>query len=158
MKTVRSRLGRCGQRSEALNGKAFAVKVATKRLSVFPFPGFNLYHHFRNDAFYDPYNLIKVRKTGKREVVLLQPLPQTLHNERTSDDLAWHSWRGRPKWTTLKNILKGFKVAASSGHHSRTPAWPWCTGRRARRRRRWRCTHLQGYLAHKKTPIPLGPR
>jgi hypothetical protein len=47
--------------------RAFAVKVATKRLPVFPFSGFDLYHHFRNDAFYDLYNLLKVRKTGKRE-------------------------------------------------------------------------------------------
>jgi len=38
-----------------------------------------LYHHFRNDAFYDLYNLLKVRKTGKREVVVVQPLPQTLY-------------------------------------------------------------------------------
>jgi hypothetical protein len=59
--------------------RAFAVKVATKRLPVSPFSGFNLYHHFRNDAFYDLYNLLKVQKTGKREVVLLQPLPQTLY-------------------------------------------------------------------------------
>jgi hypothetical protein len=38
-----------------------------------------VYHHFRNDAFYDLYNLLKVRETGKREVVLLQPLPQALY-------------------------------------------------------------------------------
>ena len=60
--------------------RAFAVKVATNRLPVFPFSGFELYHHFRNDAFYDLYTLLKVRKTGKREVVLLQPLPQTLYS------------------------------------------------------------------------------
>ena len=59
--------------------RAFAVKVEGKRLPVFPFSGFDLYHHFRNDAFYDLYNLLKVRKTGKREVVFLQPLPQTLY-------------------------------------------------------------------------------
>jgi len=58
--------------------RAFAVKVATKRLPVFPFGGLNVYHHFRNDAFYDLYNLLKVQKTGKREVVVLQPLPQML--------------------------------------------------------------------------------
>ena len=43
------------------------------------FSGVDLYHHFRNDAFYDLYNLVKVRETGKREVVLCQPLPQTLY-------------------------------------------------------------------------------
>jgi len=58
--------------------RAFAVKVDTKRLPVFLLSGVDLYHHFRNDAFYDLYNLVKVRKTGKREVVLCQPLPQTL--------------------------------------------------------------------------------
>ena len=59
-------------------GRAIPVKVAAKRLPVFLFSGFDLYQHVRNDAFYDLYNLLKVRKTGKREVVLLQPLPQTL--------------------------------------------------------------------------------
>ena len=65
----------------ACRGRAFAVKVAAKRLPVFLFSGFDVYHHFRNDAFYDLYNLVKVRKTGKREVVLLQPLPQTLYRK-----------------------------------------------------------------------------
>ena len=60
-------------------GRAIPVKVAAQRLPVFPFSGFDLYHHFRNDAFYDIYNLLKVRKTGKQEVVFLQPLPQTLY-------------------------------------------------------------------------------
>jgi len=61
--------------------RAFAVKVEGKRLPVSPFSGFELYHHSRNDAFYDLYNLLKVRKTGKREVVFLQPLPQTLYTK-----------------------------------------------------------------------------
>ena len=65
-------------KKQFLPGRAFAVKVAPKRLPVFPFSGFDLYHHFRNDAFYGLYNLLKVQKTGKREVVLGQPLPQTL--------------------------------------------------------------------------------
>jgi hypothetical protein len=56
--------------------RAIPVKVAAKRLPVFPFSGFDLYHHFRNDAFYDLYNLLKVRKTEKLGVVLLQPLPE----------------------------------------------------------------------------------
>ena len=42
--------------------KAFAVKVDTKRLPVFLFFGVDLYQ--------DRYNLLKIRKTGKREVVL----------------------------------------------------------------------------------------
>ena len=69
--------GRCLQ--STVHGRAFAVKVATKRLPDFPFSGFDLYHHFQKDAFYDLYTLLKARKTGKREVVLLQPLPQTLY-------------------------------------------------------------------------------
>ena len=44
-------------------GRAFAVKVAAKRLPVFPFSGFGLYHHFRNDAFYDLYNLLTAGKS-----------------------------------------------------------------------------------------------
>ena len=59
--------------------RALAVKVEGKRIPVSPFSGFDLYHHFRNDAFHDLYNLLKVRKTGKQEVVFLQPLPQTLY-------------------------------------------------------------------------------
>ena len=42
---------------------AFAVKVAAQRLPVSPFFGFDLYHHFRSDAFYDLYKLLNVRKT-----------------------------------------------------------------------------------------------
>ena len=38
--------------------RAFAVKVAAKRLPVSPFSGFDVYHHFRNDAFHDLYNLL----------------------------------------------------------------------------------------------------
>ena len=60
--------------SARAGGRAFAVKVEGKRLPVSPFSGFDLYHHFRNDAFYGLYNLLKVQKTGKREVVLGQPL------------------------------------------------------------------------------------
>ena len=65
---------------KAGSSRAFAVKVEGKRLLVSPFSGFDLYHHFRNDAFYDLYNLLKVRKPGKQDVVSLQPLPQTLYN------------------------------------------------------------------------------
>ena len=64
-----------------INSRAFALKVAAKRHAVFPFSGFDLYHHFRNDVFYDLHNLLKVRKTAKQEVVVLQPLPQTLYME-----------------------------------------------------------------------------
>ena len=42
--------------------RAFAVKVEGKRLPVSTFSGFDLYHHFRNDAFYGLYNLLKVQK------------------------------------------------------------------------------------------------
>ena len=47
--------------------RAFAVKVVPKRLAVFLFSGFDLYHHFPNDACYDRYNLLKVRKTENRK-------------------------------------------------------------------------------------------
>ena len=59
------------------HGRAFAVKVDTKRLPVFLFSGVDLYHDFRNDAFCDLCNLFQSLK--KREVVLCQPLPQTLY-------------------------------------------------------------------------------
>ena len=62
---------------------ALAAIGRLERLNPFPgfnpFSGCNVYHHFRNDAFYDLDNLLKVRETGKRKVVLLQPLPQTLY-------------------------------------------------------------------------------
>ena len=54
-------------------------KGCPKRRPVFPFSGFDLYHHFRNDAFHGLYNLLKVQKTEKRAVVLGQPFPQTLY-------------------------------------------------------------------------------
>ena len=53
------------------NIKAFAVKVATKRLPVFPFSGLlkgckgHKRHRFENGG------TNQIRKTGKREVVLL---------------------------------------------------------------------------------------
>ena len=49
---------------EVLCFRAFAVKVEGKRVPVFPFSGFDLYHHFRNDAYYGLYNLLKVQGTG----------------------------------------------------------------------------------------------
>ena len=86
-------------------GRAFAVKVATKRLPVLSFSGFDLYHHVRNDAFYDLYNLLKVRKTGKWEVFLLQPLPQTLYH--TS-----------PPRRTEKNLLTEYKDVTAWSRYS----------------------------------------
>jgi hypothetical protein len=61
------------------DGRAFAVKVAAKRLPVFPSSGLlkgckgHKMHRFENGGTY------QIRKTGKREVVLLQPLPHTLY-------------------------------------------------------------------------------
>ena len=58
--------------------RAIPVKVAAKRLHVFPFSGLlkgcnsHKTHRFENGG------ANQIRKTGKREVVLLQPLPQTL--------------------------------------------------------------------------------
>ena len=71
---------RAGDSAEfTLQGRrAFAVKVATKRLPVFPFSGLlkgcegHKTHRFENGG------TNQIRKTGKREVVLL-PLPQTLY-------------------------------------------------------------------------------
>ena len=57
-----------------------------------------MYHHFRNDAFYELYNLLNVRETGKREVVLCKPLPQTLYliyDCVTSKAGGAHQRRGR---------------------------------------------------------------
>ena len=59
--------------------RAFAVKVATKRLPVFLFSGplkgckDHKTHHFEKGG------TNQIRKTGKREVVLLQPSPETLY-------------------------------------------------------------------------------
>jgi len=68
----------CQKRSRSPS-RQFEVKVVPKRRPVFPFSGLDLYHHFRNDAFYGLYNLLQVQKTGKREVILGHPLPQTLY-------------------------------------------------------------------------------
>jgi len=60
-------------------GRAFAVKVAPKRLSDLPFSGLvkgckgHKTHRFENGG------TNQIRKRRKREVVLLQPLPQTLY-------------------------------------------------------------------------------
>jgi len=59
--------------------RAFAVKVEGKRLPVSPFSGLlkgckgHETHRFENGG------TNQIRKTGKREVVFLQPLPQTLY-------------------------------------------------------------------------------
>jgi hypothetical protein len=64
--------------------RAFAVKVATKRLPVLPFSGLlkgckgHKTHRFENGG------KNQIRKTGKREVVLLQPSPQTLYLKATA--------------------------------------------------------------------------
>ena len=65
-----------------LSRESVCGKGCPKRLPVSPFSRLDLYHRFRNGAFYELYNLLKVQKTGKREVVLGQPLPQTLYLSR----------------------------------------------------------------------------
>ena len=63
---------------EEKKDRAFAVKVEGKRLPVFRFSGLlngfkgHETHRFENGGTY------QIRKTGKRKVVFLQPLPQTL--------------------------------------------------------------------------------
>jgi hypothetical protein len=62
--------------------RAFAVKVEGKRLPVFPFSGLlkgctgHKTHRFENAG------TNQIQKTGKREVVFLLPLPQTLYQPR----------------------------------------------------------------------------
>ena len=75
--------------NEEKSVRAFAVKVDTKRLPVFLFSGVDLYHDFRNDAFCDLHNLLKVRKIGNREVVVCQPLPQSLYTQISRTVLAF---------------------------------------------------------------------
>jgi hypothetical protein len=69
-----------------------------------------LYHHFRNDAFYDLYNLLKVRKTGNREVVLLQPLPESLYLP--------------PKGYPLRGEYRGTSLIRNCPPHPRTALGP----------------------------------
>ena len=60
-------------------GRAFAVKIAAKRLLVYLLSGLlkdckgHKTHRFENGG------TNQLRKTGKREAVLCQPLPQTLY-------------------------------------------------------------------------------
>ena len=61
-----------------VTGTAFAVKVATKRLPDFPFSGLLKGWKGHNTHLFENGGTNQIRKTGKREVVLLQPLPQTL--------------------------------------------------------------------------------
>ena len=72
--------------------RAFAVKVEGKRLPDFPFSGLlkgckgHKTHRFENGC------TNQIRKTWKRGVVFLQPLPQTLYVEKEE---------GMPPLTTL---------------------------------------------------------
>ena len=61
------------------SSKAFAVKVASKRLSVFSFSGLSKGCKGHDTHRFENGGTNQIRKTGKREVVLLQPLPQTLY-------------------------------------------------------------------------------
>jgi hypothetical protein len=47
-----------------------------------------LYHSFRIDAFYDLYNLLTVRKTGKQEVIFLHRQRSTNSNSHAMGYLA----------------------------------------------------------------------
>ena len=59
--------------------RAFAVKVATKRLPVFPFSELLKGCKGHKTHRFEHGGKNQIRKTGKREVVVLQPLPQTLY-------------------------------------------------------------------------------
>ena len=73
---------RCGKPVSIID-RAIPVKVAAKRLPVFPFSGLlkgckgHKTHRFENGA------TNQIRKTGKREVVLPQPLPESLYEKPT---------------------------------------------------------------------------
>ena len=81
-------------------GRAFAVEVATNRLPVSPFYGLlngckgHKTHRFENGG------TNQIRKTGKWEVVLLQPEPQTLYTGIGRDRSFSLPEAGSP--TTLK--------------------------------------------------------
>ena len=68
------------RRKSALpHGRAFAVKVVPKRLPVFPFSGLLKDCKGHKTHRFETGGRNQIRKTGKREVVLGQPLPQTLY-------------------------------------------------------------------------------
>ena len=59
--------------------RAIPVKVAAKRLPVFPFSRPLKGCKGHNTHRFESGGTNQIRKTGKREVVFLQPLPQTLY-------------------------------------------------------------------------------
>jgi hypothetical protein len=61
------------------SGRAFAVKVEGKRLPVSPFSGLLKGCKGRKTHRFENGGTNQIRKTGKQEVVFLQPLPQTLY-------------------------------------------------------------------------------
>ena len=61
--------------------RAFAVKVVPKRLPVFPFYGLLKGCKGHKTHLFENGGTNQIRKTGKREVVFLQPLPQTLYGK-----------------------------------------------------------------------------
>jgi hypothetical protein len=96
--------------------KAIAVKVAAKRLPVSPFSGLlkgcqgDKTHRFENGG------TNQIRKTGKREVVLLQPLPQSLYPENSRDVLECLPEFSDP---TLARIFRTAIFPKKSGNETR---------------------------------------
>ena len=112
--------------------RAFAVKVATK--TIFPFSGLlkgckgHKTHRFENGG------TNQIRKTGKREVGLLQPLPQTLYQNRPhltklcrfSGQVAQDSVTRcnlQRFWCTYLPIIDLLNVCMTCGHAVSVAKW-----------------------------------
>ena len=107
--------------------RAIPVKVAAKRLPVFPFSGFDLYHHFQNDAFYDFYNLD-------------YPWAGALAYER-GNPAGWAK-----VWTAFDRVpIKVRALLSGSRHFVNAASFVYLAKE---------FVHLQGYLAHKRQRPP----
>ena len=73
-------------------GRAFAVKVEGKRLPVFPFSGLLKGCKGHKTQRFENGGTNQIRKMENREVVFLQPLPQTLYRLKPS---MFHTWTSR---------------------------------------------------------------
>ena len=90
-----------------LTVRAFAVKVEGKRLPVSPFSGLlkgckdHKTHRFENGG------TNQIRKTGKREVVFRQPLPQTLYSIQQRFHFRFETFHSRrlSRWAALLGTL-----------------------------------------------------
>ena len=124
--------------------RAFEVKVVPKRLPVFPFSGLlkdckgHKTHRFENGG------TNQIRKTGKRDVVLGQPLPQTpyeaSYHGRSYTQGNIFSLPPRHLRKCLGSIVAGRKGACPAdlwgtirNSDLRVSSYPWGTGTVPRR-------------------------